>query len=138
MGTSHLELRDLLLLLAQSVDAETHHVAGFQKFRLRLKARANTGRRAGDDDVARLQHEELRAVPDEVRNAEYHGAGRALLPALAVDREPHVEPLRVPDLVLGDEPGAERAERLAALPLGPLAARRSIWKTRSDTSLARQ
>jgi hypothetical protein len=53
MGTSHLELRDLLLLLAQSVDAGTHHVAGFQKFRLRLKARANAGRRAGDDDVAR-------------------------------------------------------------------------------------
>jgi hypothetical protein len=78
MGTSHLELRDLLLLLAQSVDAETHHVAGFQKFRLRLEAQADAGRRAGDDDVARLQHEELRAVPDEVRNAEYHGAGRAL------------------------------------------------------------
>ena len=81
MSTSHLELRDLLLLLAQSVDAETHHVAGFQKFRLRLEAQANAGRRAGDDDVARLQHEELRTVPDEVRNAEYHGAGRTLLPA---------------------------------------------------------
>ena len=35
----------------------------------------------------------------------------------------HMSRLRVPDLVLGDEPGAERAERLAALALVPLAAR---------------
>jgi hypothetical protein len=36
--------------VTQSVDAETHHVAGFQKFRLRLEAQADAGRRAGDDD----------------------------------------------------------------------------------------
>src|SRR5262249_40922487 len=47
--------------------------------------------------------------------------GRALLPALAVDGEPHVEPLRVRYLVLGDEPRPERPERLRALALDPLA-----------------
>ena len=51
---------------------------------------------------------------------EDHGRGVAALALLAVDVEPHVELLRVLDLVLGDEPGAERAEGLAALALGPL------------------
>ena len=41
--------------------------------------------------------------------------------ALAVDVEPHLQLLQVGDLVLGDEPGAERAERVVRLALGPLA-----------------
>src|ERR1700728_3112399 len=117
-----LELHDLLLLLAQPVDAEPHHVAGLEEFRLRLDAHADARRSPGDDHVARLQHKELRAVPDQMRDATDHGLRRALLPGLAIDREPHVEPLRVADFVLGDEPGAERSEGLAALALAPLAA----------------
>ena len=38
MGMSHLELHDLLLLLAKSVDAELHDVAGLEELRLRLHA----------------------------------------------------------------------------------------------------
>src|SRR5579863_1086260 len=117
-----LELHDLLLLLAQAVDAEPHHVAGLEKFRLRLHSEPDAGRCAGDDDVARLEHEELRAIPDQVGDAEDHGLGRALLPGFAVDGEPHVESLRIADLVLGDEPGPERAEGFAAFTLAPLAA----------------
>src|SRR4029079_4756619 len=63
----------------------------------------------------------LRAGPDQVGDVEDHRLGVALLPDLAVDGELHVEVLRVLDLVLGDHPGAERAEALAALALGPLA-----------------
>src|SRR5262249_35132978 len=61
-----LEFYDLLLLLAQPVDAEADDVAGFQEFRLGLDAHADTGRRAGDDHIAGLQYEELRAVPDQM------------------------------------------------------------------------
>src|SRR5208282_1054370 len=62
----------------------------------------------------------------------YHSAGGALLPGLAVDRQPHVEPLRVADLILGDQPGPERTESLAALALGPLAAALELENTLGD------
>src|SRR6516162_9537297 len=115
-----LPLHHLLPLLAQAVDPERDHVAGLEEFRLRLHAEPNARRRAGGDDVARLQHEELRAVPDEVPAVENHGSGVAALALLAVDVEPHVEALRIFDLVLGDQPGAERAEGLGAFALDPL------------------
>src|SRR5204862_3062131 len=57
-----------------------------------------------------------------VRYAEDHGPGIAGLALLPVHVEPHVELLHVLDLVFGDEPRPERAERLAALALGPLSA----------------
>src|SRR6266550_1124065 len=66
---SHLESDDLLLLLAEPRDAEAHHVSGFEELR-RLHAEADAGRGAGDDHVARLHDEELRAVPDEMGHAE--------------------------------------------------------------------
>src|SRR6516164_2969676 len=138
MGTSHLELRDLLLLLAQSVDAETHHVAGFQKFRLRLKARANAGRRAGDDDVARLQHE----------NCEQYQT-RCATPNTMVRVEPfcRLSPLTVShmlsrcgslisSLVTSQGPSGPNVSQ--PFPLAHWPPERSIWKARSDTSLARQ
>src|SRR4029077_18822372 len=113
-------LHHLLLLLTQPVDAERHHVAGFEE-RRRLHAQAYARRRAGDDDVARLHDEILRAAPHDMPAVEDHGRGVAALALLAVDVEPHGELLRVLDLVLGDEPRADRAECLAALALGPLA-----------------
>src|SRR3981081_4583878 len=118
--SSLLELHHFLPLIAQSVYAERDDVACLEESRLRLHAEPDTGRRARDDDVARLQHEELRAVPDEVLAIEDHGLGIAALALLAIDVEPHVEALRVLDLILGDQPGAERPERLAALALDPL------------------
>src|SRR5262249_12307244 len=86
-----LELHHLLPLLAQPVHPERDHVAGLEEFRLRLHPEPDARRRAGGDDVARLQHEELRAVPDEVLAVENHGSGIAALALLAVDVEPHVE-----------------------------------------------
>jgi hypothetical protein len=54
--------------------------------------------------------------------------------ALAVDVQPHAQVLAVADLVRGDQPGADRAEGVAALALVPLVPPRSIWKARSETS----
>src|SRR5579864_9663199 len=117
--SSYLELHHLLALLAEPVDAERHHVAGFEELR-RLHAEPDAGRGAGDDDVARLHAEILRAGPDDVAAVEDHGRGIAALAFLAVDVKPHVELLRILDLVPGDEPRPEWAERLAALAFGPL------------------
>ena len=66
-------------------------------------------------------------------DAEDHRPRVAGLPALAVDVEPHVEVLQVLDLVGGDEPRADRAERVAALALAPLRCRSSSSGTRAPT-----
>src|SRR5436190_22463721 len=112
-------LDDFLLLGAEAVDAEFDDVADLEELRLGLHAERHARRRAGDDDVAGLHDEVLRAPPDDLGDAEDHRPGVALLAELAVDLEPEIEVLRVLDLVLGDDPWADRAERLAALALGP-------------------
>src|ERR1022692_751737 len=118
LASSRLERHDLLRLGAQPVDADFDHVAGPQIFRLHLAADADARGRAGGDHVARLQHEELRAIPNDMLAVEDHVAGVAILALLAVDVRPYSEVLRVLDFVLGDEPGPERAEGLGALALG--------------------
>ena len=90
--------------------------------RRRFHSEADTRRRAGDDDVARLHHEKLRAVPDKMFAIEDHRLRIAALAFLTVDVEPHVEVLRILDFVLGDEPRTDRSEGLAALALVPLSA----------------
>ena len=57
---------------------------------------ADARRRAGGDDVARLEQHELADIADEMRDAEDHRLGVAGLHALAVDVEEHVEVLRRP------------------------------------------
>src|SRR3954466_3796157 len=121
LPASVLEPDDLLPLLAKAFDAKGDDVARLEPHR-RLHAERDTGRRSGRDDVTRLEHEKLRAVPDDVLDIEDHRLRVAALALLAVHVEPHVELLDVGDLVLGDEPRSERAEGLAALALGPLAA----------------
>src|ERR1039458_5444537 len=76
---SRLERHDLLRLGAEPVDAEFDHVAGPQIFRLHLAADADARGRAGGDHVARLQHEELRAIPNDMLAVEDHVAGVAIL-----------------------------------------------------------
>src|SRR5262245_12394630 len=112
---------DFLPLLTELLDAKRHYVARFEKHRRGLHAKADAGRRAGDDNVAGLHHEELRAIPNQVLAAEAHGLGVAPLPLLAVDVEPHVQILRILDFVLGDEPWPNRSKGLAAFALVPLA-----------------
>src|SRR5664279_3828839 len=117
LASLRLERHDLLPLRAQPVDAEFDHVAGLQILRLHLAAKPDAGGRAGDDHVAWLQHEELRAIPNDMLAIEDHVAGVAVLALLAIDGRPYREVLRVLDFVLGDEPGTERAEGLGALAL---------------------
>ena len=61
-------------------------------------------------------------MPDDVIAIEDHRPGVAALTLLAIDVEPHVEVLHVLDLVLGDEPRTDRAERLGAFAFAPLGA----------------
>src|SRR6188768_2827653 len=109
----------LLPLFSESRDAEPDDAAGAQIYR-RLHAVADSGRRAGRDDVAGVQAHELAQVAHEVRHAEHHRLGRAVLVALAVNLEPHLELVIVGDFVGRDQPGADRAERVGALALDPL------------------
>ena len=113
---------DFLPLFAELVYAKSHDVSGLEKNRRRFHSEADTRRRAGDDDVPRLHHEKLRAVPDEMFAIEDHRLRISALAFLTVDVEPHVEVLRILDFVLGDEPRTDRSEGLAALALVPLAA----------------
>src|SRR4029077_13448098 len=119
---SLLRCHDLLPLLPQFLNTERHHIAGFEKHRCGLHPEADARRRASDDDVARLHHEKLRAVPHQMLASKDHGLRVAALPLLAIDVEPHVQILRVLDLILGHEPRTDRPESLAALALVPLAA----------------
>src|SRR5262249_53873883 len=116
---SRLEFYDPLSLLAKTVDPERYDVAGFEPFRLGLHAERNARRRAGDDHVSWLHHEILRAAPHDVSAIEDHGLGVAALTFLPIDVEPHGQVLRVLDLILGDQPRAQRAKSLAAFALGP-------------------
>src|SRR6516164_3336105 len=114
-----LERNDLLLLLAESADAETHHVAGVEP-RLWLHPHAHAGWRACRDHVAGKERHVFRDVGDQRRDAEDHRPRVPGLPPLAIDVEPHVEILRVADFVGRHEPRADRSERVAALALVPL------------------
>src|ERR1700676_1747385 len=112
---------DFLPLFAQPLDAERDHVTDAEEFR-RLHAGADAGRRARGDEIAGQQGEERRDVGNALRDGEDHGRGRAGLAALAVDVEPHREFLHVGNLVPGDQPRADRAERVVRFALGPLSA----------------
>src|SRR5574341_280973 len=110
-----------LALLAQALDAQAHRLPRHQVLG-RLLAQAHTGRRAGSDHVAGLQAHEAAQVAHELLHAEPHGAGVAVLEAVAIDLKPQVEVLRVGHVVGRHKPGADRAEGVAALALVPLAA----------------
>src|ERR1700682_450233 len=66
------ECDDLLLLLAQTLDAKRDDVAGLEILRRRLHAHAHTGRRARGDHVAGQQGHVLGNVGDHLGNAEDH------------------------------------------------------------------
>src|SRR6266446_4337498 len=110
---------DFLPLFAEPLDAERDHVADIEEF-WRLHAGTDARRRAGGDDVARQQRQELRDVGNAFRHRKDHGGSRSGLTALAVDIEAHRQFLHVRYLVLGHQPGSERTEGVVRLALGPL------------------
>src|ERR1700712_772610 len=108
-----------LRLLAKSFDAELDRLAGIEKHR-RLHSEPDAGRGAGRDDVARLQAHELRDIVDEERDAEDHGPGRAVLAHDAVDREPHLQILRIGDFIAGNQPWPDRTKAVGRFSFRPL------------------
>src|SRR2546427_570347 len=108
---------DAVLLDAEPADPHLDDVARLQIAR-RLHAVGDAGGRARRDQVARAQRHELAHVGDQRPHAEDHVLGVAALARLAVDGGPHLERLRVADLVRGDEPGPDRCEGVGALALG--------------------
>ena len=110
-----------MLALVRARDPEPHHIAGLEVAR-RLLAHADAGRRAGGDDVAGHQRHEVADVADQMVDREDHRPGVAVLHPLAIDVEPHVERLRIGDLVARHQPRPERGEAVAALALVPGAA----------------
>src|SRR6202008_4362179 len=111
-----------LLLFPKSGNPEAHGLAGLQVDRVWLLAHADTGRRAGGNDVAPLQAHEVAEVGYQLLHVEDHGLGAAVLIAVAVDLQPHREVLRIGNLVPGHQPRTGGAEGVAALALVPLAA----------------
>jgi hypothetical protein len=63
---------DGLALAAQTFDAEFHHIAGFQPH-LRSQPHADSGGRAGVDQVTRFQHEVLTQIVNDEIGIEDHG-----------------------------------------------------------------
>src|SRR5690606_28439564 len=88
----------------------------------RRAAEAHASGRASGDDVARLQTHELADVVNEERHIEDHVARDAALHWLAVHIAPELEITQIIDLIERHQCGADRAERIAAFALVPLAA----------------
>jgi hypothetical protein len=77
----------------------------------------------GEGDVARFQDEELRAVPDDVRDRENHIRGCAVLKPLSIDVEVQGGILHILDFILCDDPVAFGGISLATIaPARPPAA----------------
>ena len=108
-------------LAPQAFDLQLHHVSGFEVAG-RLHTQAHPRRGAGGDQVAGFQGHELGEVVHQIVAPEDHGLRIALLHRPPVDRQPHLQVLRVSNLVGRGQPGAQGVEGVARLPLGPLPA----------------
>ena len=88
---------------------------------LGLLAGAHPGRGTRGDDVSRHQGHVPAHVAHDRLHVEDHGAGVAVLVAVSIHLQPHVEDAGVGNLVLRRDPGADGRERVGALALDPLA-----------------
>src|SRR5580698_3731317 len=87
-----------LLLDAETGDAEAHGLAGAQIL-WRFLSQADAGWGAGGNDIAGLEPHELADVGDQVRDAEEHGAGAAVLKTAAIDVQPELQVLRIGNFI---------------------------------------
>ena len=81
---------------------------------------ADARRRAGQDQVARLEREHVRRERDQVAHAEERSTRVAVLEELAVQALDDAQAAAVAELRHRHEPVAERAERVEALAARPL------------------
>src|SRR6202022_2967614 len=106
--------------LAELLDRGRNLVTRLEPDLLILRLAGNDAlRRAGEDDVARLERHVFRDVADQLLAVEHHVAGVRGLHHVAVDVAFDLEIVAV-DLIGGDEPRPDRpgpVERLAEHPL---------------------
>src|SRR3954451_22824508 len=105
-----------LALLPEAGDAQTHGLTWLQVKRW-LLTEADSGRRAGRDHVAGLQAHELADVADQMSYPEDHRSRAAVLIALAVHLEPHVQVLRVGHFVGRHKPRTQRPKGVVTFAL---------------------
>src|SRR4051812_18029518 len=115
---SHGTRADVLPLLAQALDAQSHGIAWTQINRRPLPETHSRGS-TGGDDVAGVQTHHARQIADQFRNAEDHVGAVAVLIAPAIHFEPHRERVWIGDLIFRDQPGTERTKGVAPLALVP-------------------
>jgi hypothetical protein len=100
--------------LADAFDVGGENVAGREPA-LRIAAQADSGGRAGEDEVTRQQREHPGQVLDEFRHAEDEILGAALLHLLAVDQAAELQVIPAGQLIRGDQPGPDRRETWVGL-----------------------
>src|SRR5437868_6829563 len=77
-------LSDRVAQHAEALDLDLHDVAVFQEHR-RLAREADTRRRAREDQIARLQGDDLREISEDVAHVEDHLLGVTILHGLAIE-----------------------------------------------------
>src|SRR5262249_52363247 len=113
-GATYLEntLRKLVGQRADAFDPDLGGVAGLEELAAR---RADAGRRAGQDDVARIERDPRRQVRQLLGQIEDHVAGVGVLLDDVIDPKLDAELLRVLDVACRDDPRADRAGVVEAL-----------------------
>ena len=107
-------------------------VAIFHKDR-RLSRKPDTGRRAGCDDITRLERDACREKLDQFRNAKDQLSSGGVLHYLASEPELNTQIVRISDLIFGCDERTHRCERVARFSALPLAI--GELKSRAETSL---
>src|SRR5436190_8296414 len=107
---------------AEALDLDPDAVTGLQEAR-RVEREADAGRRAGQDEVARLQGDRLQQEAHKRLYPEDQIISAGVLAQVAVDPRAQLQRLGAADpteLVGGGHPGPPRAERVGALRARPL------------------
>src|SRR5215510_14967717 len=107
--------------LADAFDPELHDVAGLEEHAPR---HPHAGRRAGQDEVARLQGHARRQHRDLLGGVLDHAARAGVLHERVVDPELKRQRLRIGKLVDRNDPGPERARDVEALLAEPVVVER--------------
>ena len=102
-----------------TLDLDPHAVAYLEKRRW-LHGRPYPARRARENQITRLQRHRTAEMGNLIEDVENHMPSVGVLPGFAVDRTCQLEPLRVAELVGGDDPGTDRCMGIERLSQNPL------------------
>src|SRR3989442_15253439 len=120
---------------ADLLDPNLDHVAGLEEFPAR---RADAGRRAGENEIARMQRHPARQLRDLLGQIEDHALAVGVLFQHVVDPQLEAEILRIADIARRHDPWAERTGAVEGLVLGPIGfERRGVADVRAPATIAR-